>query len=145
MQDRSVADPMAFQLAINYRSHGGIVNCAHTVIECITKFWPDAIDDLQPEHGVVDGLKPVFFHGWDQDTVRYEQFLFGASYVDIILFLVPSDACLTSGSRIEFGAQQCLCNIPAVNHCAYTITPKASLYEMMKRSKNCARKSGRSV
>ncbi|KIJ60080.1 hypothetical protein HYDPIDRAFT_117540 [Hydnomerulius pinastri MD-312] len=88
---RTIADPTAFQLAINYRSHGGIVNCAHSVIERITRFWPDAIDGLQPEHGIVDGLKPVFFHGWDRDTVRYEQFLFGAS-----------------GSHIEFGAQQCI-------------------------------------
>lgn len=88
IQDRSVTDPTAFQLAINYRSHGGIVNCAHTVIERITHFWPDAIDGLQPEHGIVDGLKPVFFRGWDQDTVRYEQFLFGASCVDVIFFLV---------------------------------------------------------
>ena len=102
---------MAFQLAINYRSYGGIVNCAHTVIERITKFWPDAIDNLQPERGVVDGLKPVFFRGWDQATVRYEQFLFGASYVDITLFLARSDTSLISGSRIEFGAQQCTCNI----------------------------------
>ncbi|KAG2139121.1 uncharacterized protein EDB93DRAFT_708493 [Suillus bovinus] len=83
--------PMMFQLAINYRSHGGIVNCAHSVIELITKFWPNTIDNLRPEKGVVDGLKPVFFTGWDNDTVRYEQFLFGAS-----------------GSHIEFGAQQCI-------------------------------------
>lgn len=86
----SLHQPTTFQLAINYRSHGGIVNCAHSVIELITKFWPETIDNLQPEKGVVDGLKPVFFTGWDKDTVRYEQFLFGAS-----------------GSRIEFGAQQC--------------------------------------
>lgn len=83
--------PRTFQLAINYRSHGGIVNCAHSVIELITEFWPYAIDVLGREQGVVDGSKPVFFSGWDKETVRYEQFLFGAS-----------------GSRIEFGAQQCI-------------------------------------
>ncbi|KAG0703070.1 hypothetical protein DFH29DRAFT_918710 [Suillus ampliporus] len=87
----SLCQPTMFQLAINYRSHGGIVNCAHSVIELITRFWPNTIDNLQPEKGVVDGLKPVFFTGWDKDTVRYEQFLFGAS-----------------GSHIEFGAQQCI-------------------------------------
>ncbi|KAF9230051.1 P-loop containing nucleoside triphosphate hydrolase protein, partial [Melanogaster broomeanus] len=91
IQDRNVTQPTSFQLAINHRSHGGIVNCAHAVIELITRFWPNSIDGLQPEHGIVDGLKPVFFHGWDKDTVRYEQFLFGAS-----------------GSRIELGAQQCI-------------------------------------
>ncbi|KAG2108064.1 P-loop containing nucleoside triphosphate hydrolase protein, partial [Suillus discolor] len=83
--------PAIFQLTINHRSHGGIVNCASSVVELITKFWPNTIDNLRPEKGVVDGLKPVFFSGWDKDTVRYEQFLFGES-----------------GSHIEFGAQQCI-------------------------------------
>jgi hypothetical protein len=73
----SVEEPRTFQLAINYRSHGGIVTCAHSIIELITKFWPYAIDILAREQGIVDGHKPVFFSGWDHDTVRYEQFLFG--------------------------------------------------------------------
>ncbi|KAG1718094.1 uncharacterized protein EDB91DRAFT_1231737 [Suillus paluster] len=34
----SLCQPTMFQLAINYRSHGGIVNCAHSVIEIITRF-----------------------------------------------------------------------------------------------------------
>ena len=46
-------------------------------------FWPDAIDRLKPEHGVVDGSKPMFFRGWDQDSVQYEQFLFGESFVTV--------------------------------------------------------------
>ncbi|KAG2096334.1 uncharacterized protein F5147DRAFT_839983 [Suillus discolor] len=83
--------PAMFQLAINYRSHGGIVNCARSVIELITKFWPNTIDTLRPEMGVVDGLKPVFFTGWDKATVHHEQFLFG-----------------TKGGHIEFGAEQCI-------------------------------------
>ncbi|KAG2048322.1 hypothetical protein BDR06DRAFT_962830, partial [Suillus hirtellus] len=83
--------PAMFQLAINYRSHGGIVNCARSVIELITKFWPNTIDTLRPEMGVVDGLKPVFFTGWDKSTVHHEQFLFG-----------------TKGGHIEFGAEQCI-------------------------------------
>ncbi|KAI6021001.1 hypothetical protein BKA83DRAFT_14200 [Pisolithus microcarpus] len=91
VRERTITQPQSFQLAINYRSHGGIVNCAHSVIDLISHFWPNSIDQLQPEHGIVDGLKPVFFTGWDKDTVRYEQFLFGAS-----------------GSHIEFGAQQCI-------------------------------------
>ncbi|KAG1854678.1 hypothetical protein C8R48DRAFT_721046 [Suillus tomentosus] len=83
--------PAMFQLAINYRSHGGIINCARSVIELITKFWPNTIDTLRPEMGVVDGLKPVFFTGWDKATVHHEQFLFG-----------------TKGGHIEFGAEQCI-------------------------------------
>lgn len=63
--------PRTFQLGVNYRSHGGIVHCAHSVIELITQFWPYAIDVLAREQGIVDGSKPVFFGGWDEDTVRY--------------------------------------------------------------------------
>jgi hypothetical protein len=32
---------------------------------------------MQEESGIVDGLKPVVFSGWDEKTTRYEQFLFG--------------------------------------------------------------------
>ncbi|KAI6167428.1 P-loop containing nucleoside triphosphate hydrolase protein [Pisolithus thermaeus] len=87
---RAVTPPESFQLAINYRSHGGIVNCAHSVIELISRFWPNGIDHLRAEHGIVDGPKPVFFLGWGKDTIHYQQF-FGAP-----------------GTRIEFGAQQCI-------------------------------------
>ncbi|RXW14070.1 hypothetical protein EST38_g11783 [Candolleomyces aberdarensis] len=68
-----------FQLAVNYRSHGGIVRCATAVVELITHFWPYAIDSLVPEQGIVDGAKPIFFSGWDTDTFKYEQFLSGPS------------------------------------------------------------------
>ncbi|KAF8460963.1 hypothetical protein DFH94DRAFT_790038 [Russula ochroleuca] len=83
--------PKSYQLVTNFRSHGGIVKCAHSIIVLITKFWPYAIDILPEEKGIVDGIKPVFFSGWDQDNVRYESFLFG-----------------TAGHHIEFGAQQCI-------------------------------------
>ncbi|KAI9068145.1 hypothetical protein FKP32DRAFT_1672451 [Trametes sanguinea] len=83
--------PESFHLSVNYRSHAGIVDCAYSVIELITQFWPNAIDSLGRETGIVEGIKPVFFSGWDQHNVRYEQFLFGES-----------------GSHIEFGAQQCI-------------------------------------
>ncbi|KAI6137060.1 hypothetical protein F5141DRAFT_1209364 [Pisolithus sp. B1] len=91
LRERAVSPPESFQLAINYRSHGGIVNCAHSVIELISHFWPNSIDHLQPEHGIIDGSKPVFFMGWGKDTTHYQQFFVGAP-----------------GSHIEFGAQQCI-------------------------------------
>lgn len=83
-----VEDPELFQLAVNYRSHAGIVDCAHSVIDLITRFWSDSIDRLSPEQGIVDGFKPVFFSNDDRDQL--ENFIFG----DV-------------GSHIEFGAQQC--------------------------------------
>ncbi|KAE9400953.1 P-loop containing nucleoside triphosphate hydrolase protein [Gymnopus androsaceus JB14] len=84
--------PETFQLSVNYRSHSGIVDCAHSIIELITRFWKDSIDRLAPEKGVVAGLKPLFFVGWDEsDAGSLDQFVFG-----------------DSGNRIEFGAQQCI-------------------------------------
>lgn len=119
--------PRTFQLAINYRSHGGIVQCAHSVIELITEFWPYAIDVLTREKGVVDGSKPVFFSGWDSETVRYvwislrlsmklfTQALTGTISIRRIvsqtsstqITLVANIEVLCSGNPIEFGAQQC--------------------------------------
>ncbi|KAG2070722.1 hypothetical protein BDR04DRAFT_1076592 [Suillus decipiens] len=82
--------PAMFQLATNYRSHNGIVNCAHSVIKLITKFWPNAIDHLQPEKGMVDGVKPVFFTDVDNDN-HCKRFLVGES-----------------DSNSELGARQCI-------------------------------------
>ncbi|KAG1738629.1 uncharacterized protein EDB91DRAFT_1347576 [Suillus paluster] len=82
--------PTMFQLGMNYRSHGGIVNCAHSVIELVMKFWPNSIDHLQPEKGEVDRVKPIFFTGLD-DNSRCKQFLVGES------------GCIS-----ELGANQCI-------------------------------------
>jgi hypothetical protein len=73
--------PHAFQLAVNYRSHAGIVNCASSIVRVITQLWPYSIDVMQEESGIVDGPKPVVFSGWDEKAVRYEQFLFGEGWV----------------------------------------------------------------
>ncbi|KAG8943056.1 hypothetical protein FRC03_002687 [Tulasnella sp. 419] len=85
---RSPIHPAFFQLITNYRSHGGIVNAATSVVSLITKLFPHSIDSLAKEQGMVDGPKPVMFSGWGED-VRYEQFLFGEA-----------------SSPIEFGAEQ---------------------------------------
>jgi len=77
--------PALFELVVNYRSHGGIVSCAHSIIGLIKNFWPNSIDNLAEERGVVEGGKPVFFYG----NARYDQFLFGSN-----------------DNRIEFGAKQ---------------------------------------
>ncbi|KAJ3908266.1 hypothetical protein F5879DRAFT_367138 [Lentinula edodes] len=88
---QAAIEPQTFQLSVNYRSHSGIVDCAHSIIELITRFWKDSIDKLAPEKGVVAGLKPLFFVGWDEDIAGLDHFVFG-----------------DSGNRIEFGAQQCI-------------------------------------
>ncbi|KIK71556.1 hypothetical protein GYMLUDRAFT_33762 [Collybiopsis luxurians FD-317 M1] len=90
-QSRQRVEPKTFELLVNYRSHSGITNCAHSIIELITLFWKDSIDRLAPEKGVVAGLKPSFFVGWDEDAAGLDHFVFG-----------------DSDNRLEFGAQQCI-------------------------------------
>ncbi|KAI6100008.1 hypothetical protein EV401DRAFT_2215392 [Pisolithus croceorrhizus] len=82
--------PELFELAINYRSHGGIVNCAQSIVKLITDFWPESIDILRPECAMLGGPKPVFFVGSEDESLPYEPFLSGLG-----------------GSR-ELGAEQCI-------------------------------------
>ena len=69
--------PKTFELAINYRSHAGIIDFAQTVIQIITKFWPDSIDILKEEKGEDEGIKPIVFTGWTERSIPFEQHLFG--------------------------------------------------------------------
>lgn len=87
-QRETQSKPLTFQLTTNYRSHAGIVNCAHSVIELITTFWPHVIDQLLPESGLVEGKKPLFLSQWNESSLSDDQSLFGDSYVILILFSV---------------------------------------------------------
>lgn len=64
--------PEMFALSVNYRSHMGIVNCARSVVQLITQFWPHTIDQLKEEEGIVDGPKPIFYTGHTLDTAHIE-------------------------------------------------------------------------
>ena len=55
------------------------MDVANVMIEAIMTFWPTSIDVLDRNMGMIHGEKPVFFTGWNQDTLGYEQFLFGSS------------------------------------------------------------------
>ncbi|KAH7337934.1 hypothetical protein B0J17DRAFT_405653 [Rhizoctonia solani] len=86
---RQAIHPALFHLAVNYRSHGGIVDCASSVVQLISDLFPYSIDKLSRETGLIDGPKPLFFSGWDHNVVRFEQFLQGEA-----------------DTRIDFGASQ---------------------------------------
>ncbi|KAJ7755559.1 hypothetical protein B0H16DRAFT_1540848 [Mycena metata] len=90
---QQITPPRTFQLTLNHRSHSGIVNCAHSIVELITKLWPDAIDVLERERGTVDGPRPIFFTNWDGESPECKQFLFGNQ---------------RSGGHSELGAHQCI-------------------------------------
>ncbi|CAE7232048.1 unnamed protein product, partial [Rhizoctonia solani] len=86
---RKSIHPTLFHLAVNYRSHGGIVDCASSITQLISELFPYSIDKLKKETGITDGPKPVFFSGWERGVVRFEQFLRGEAE-----------------TKIDFGASQ---------------------------------------
>ena len=49
------------------------MNCARSVIELLTLYWPHSIDILKPERASVDGPKPIFFS--NQEDVIFLIFL----------------------------------------------------------------------
>ena len=65
-------DPKIYELVVNYRSHGGIVNCARSVIELITLYWPHSTDGLPPERAFIAGPQPIFFSG--RENVKIPRF-----------------------------------------------------------------------
>ncbi|KAI0809031.1 P-loop containing nucleoside triphosphate hydrolase protein [Irpex lacteus] len=78
-----------FQLTTNYRSHGGIVKAAQSIVELLTKFWPYTIDLLSREEGIIGGTKPQFFTCAKEDRNRFEEYIFGTP-------------------KRHFGAHQCI-------------------------------------
>lgn len=72
---RAAIHPTSFELLVNYRSHGGIVDCAASLIELLATLFPYSIDKLQKESALVGGPKPCVFRS---DVVHFEEFL-GAS------------------------------------------------------------------
>ncbi|KAF8323810.1 hypothetical protein DL93DRAFT_2222704 [Clavulina sp. PMI_390] len=83
---RPPTHPSLFQLVVNYRSHGGIVDCAASIVELLATKFPGSIDRLRRETALVTGPKPVLFRS---NTVPFEEFM-GAR----------------QGSRTDFGAEQ---------------------------------------
>ena len=77
------AEPQTFELVLNYRSHSGIVNCARSVIELITQYWPYSIDPLKPERALIDGMRPTFY----------------SDKGDVCLLPSPSPKCLAPSNR----------------------------------------------
>jgi hypothetical protein len=72
-------EPPVFHLRKNYRSHGGIVDCAASVVDIITRFWPESIDRLEREEGVIwdQNLKPIFFKYHEDSEPPYMHFISG--------------------------------------------------------------------
>ncbi|KAJ1305473.1 hypothetical protein OPQ81_000480 [Rhizoctonia solani] len=94
---RKPIHPILFHLSVNYRSHGGIVDCASIIVELVSELFPNSIDKLKRETGLIGGPRPTFFSGWEHSSIPIKQFLrdqadikidFGANQV----ILVRNDA-----------------------------------------------------
>ncbi|KAG8690837.1 hypothetical protein FRC11_008770 [Ceratobasidium sp. 423] len=51
-EKRKPIHPVLFHLSVNYRSHGGIVDCASTIVELVSELFPYSIDKLKRETGL---------------------------------------------------------------------------------------------
>jgi hypothetical protein len=102
---REAVPSEVFELLVNYRSHGGIVDCAASLINLISSLFPYSIDKLQKECAVVSGPKPRIFRS---DLVHFEEFLCDVGCV----FVLPLDSPDTTkiiryrDTRMDFGARQ---------------------------------------
>ncbi|KAI0030326.1 hypothetical protein K488DRAFT_54482, partial [Vararia minispora EC-137] len=75
--NRPPAESKFFQLLVNYRSPGGVVDCAHSIIELL-RLFPSAVDDLKKERGINEDMKPVFFGLNDEDGSLDKFFMVGS-------------------------------------------------------------------
>lgn len=104
-----------FQLTTNYRSHGGICDAADALIKVIRDLFPNSIDHLDPEKGLVQGPKPSFLTQRSESIKEVSRdwlpLLFSLPSPDSIFVLLPHSQIFSSSegtSEIEFGAHQCI-------------------------------------
>ncbi|KAG9003760.1 hypothetical protein FRB90_011125 [Tulasnella sp. 427] len=86
---RKPVDPRFFSLAINYRSHAGIVEPAAFLVSALSRFFPGSIDILAREQAkLAEGPTPIFFMQRGEET--------------------PFDSFVSESgqSEMEFGANQ---------------------------------------
>ncbi|XP_042503955.1 uncharacterized protein LOC122081053 isoform X2 [Macadamia integrifolia] len=80
-----------FHLNQNFRTHAGVLNLAHSVIDLLYRFFPHSIDVLSPETSLISGEAPVLLEsGNDENSI-------------ITIF---GNSGTISGSMIGFGAEQ---------------------------------------
>lgn len=87
--------PDVHHLLVNYRTQARILAIAALVVRLLTRYFPQAIDKLQPERSVVQGKKPVF---WCTKPQAQED-LSDSAYLHLF-------GQGRSSSFIEFGAEQ---------------------------------------
>ena len=61
--------PPIFELKINYRSHSGILNLAKSVLTILEKHFPDSLDRVPSDQGMLSGPKPKFIEPCSATTL----------------------------------------------------------------------------
>ena len=61
--------PPIFELKINYRSHSGILKLAKSVLDILEKHFPDSLDRVPSDQGVLLGPKPKFIEPCSATTL----------------------------------------------------------------------------
>ena len=129
--------PRIFQLSLNRRSHGGITKCAQFVTSLITRFFPDSIDVLSPEEGLVDGPKPIFF---TTSNNNIHEFLCGTACGLPLLFRsLQNNYMSCSEATHGFGAQQCKllfelsAPYPLMRYSGIVVRDKAAVVRLRKQ------------
>ncbi|CAE6538460.1 unnamed protein product [Rhizoctonia solani] len=73
---RKAAMPFSlFELTVNFRSHGGIVRYAASLVELIYTLFPTSIDVMQPESAKTPGLSPLLFVSRVSDEAAFVHYL----------------------------------------------------------------------
>ncbi|KAG9099395.1 hypothetical protein FS749_001367 [Ceratobasidium sp. UAMH 11750] len=71
-----------FELSVNFRSHGGIVRYAASLVELIYTLFPNSIDHMEPETARTPGPVPLLFISPNDDESTFVRYLLGSRSSD---------------------------------------------------------------
>lgn len=81
--------PPVHSLALNYRTHAGILDCAHVCVTLLKAMFPLALDTLPRERAFFDGPAPLLLNSFNEE--------------DLAILVSGTDKAT---SQVEFGAHQ---------------------------------------
>lgn len=64
-----VHTPEIRTLALNYRTHAGVLDCAHVCVALLKKMFPLALDTLERERAFFDGPAPLLLNSFNEEDL----------------------------------------------------------------------------
>ena len=83
---RMYKPPAFFTLTTNFRSVGGIVACGQTVLDLISKYWPDSVDYVPKEGKLSPGSLPYFFRNTEGTDIDLKGLMRSSKYASQLSF-----------------------------------------------------------